>query len=155
MTTPVSAPAEGKALAIRTKDAAPQRKQQKQKKQPSDNAAVPAKSPKLKSKSKPQVPNGVGSKPEITKAVNRNSASAAPTGPITTVPQKSIGEKKKKRKVFPRAGGKVGIAGSGEIATKNESFPTLAPTPAPNWKLSPFLGGRYAKLDPVFTKDEK
>jgi hypothetical protein len=26
---------------------------------------------------------------------------------------------------------------------------------APSWKLSPFLGGRYAPLDPVFTKDEK
>lgn len=157
MSAPATAAPEGMALAVRTKEAIPQRKQQKQHpKQSSNKTSVPAKSPKSKSKPKPQVPNSGGSKTEAINGVNGNSVTV-PAGLIAAVPQKPTdGKKKKRKKSFPRSTGTATATGSGDIVEeKSESFATITPTTTPTWKLSPFLGGRYAELDPAFTKDEK
>lgn len=151
MSTPVTAASEGVTLAISTKDAVPQRKQQNHPKQSSNKTSVPTGSVKSKPKPKPQVSNSGGSKAEAINGVNGNSVSAVPAGLIAAVPQKPTDGKKKKKKSFPRS-----TTGSGDIVKKkSESVATITPTTTPTWKLSPFLGGRYAELDPAFTKDEK
>lgn len=125
------------SLAIRTKDAP---KQQQQQRNPQLQSTADAK-PVANSSSHRNPKHRPGRKTAAEVAV----ASAKPL-PSAAVPS-AVNPTKKKKK-FPRqvAGG----ANDGVVEKKASE-----PAPAPTWKLSPFLGGRYAELDPVFTKDEK
>ena len=60
--------------------------------------------------------------------------------------QKAQKTKKKKNEKNEMIEDAIGTS-TNEIAGGSKSTPT--------WKLSPFLGGRYLRLDPVFSKDEK
>ena len=53
------------------------------------------------------------------------------------------------------ASGKKTTSRKASAAEKTAVAAVMEREGAPTWKLSPFLGGRYAPLDSVFTKDEK
>jgi hypothetical protein len=80
----------------------------------------------------------------------RKSASAGASQKETPMKQTAGEKKKKPKKPQPAVNGEpTGQGGEGtKIVPQKRSGSST-------WKLSPFLGGRYTDLDPVFSNDER